>query len=146
MVKKVFIRPAKKQDCKEVINLFGKFVLDENRYKKKNSNSFHKFIKSKNSFVDVAIIDGKIVGFITYSIRTVVRYPESILEVEEFFVLEKYRRLKIGKQLMEKAINLAKKKRCYYVFLGSSKDRVPSHKFYKHMGFDEYGFHYRVKP
>src|SRR3989344_4884125 len=139
----VVIRSAKKQDYKEVINLFGKFVEDENRYKKKNSESFHKFIKTKNCFADLAIIDGKIVGFVTYSIRTVVRYPTPILEVEEFFVLEKYRRLKIGKQLMEKAISAAKKNRCYGIFLGSSKDRKPSHNFYKHTGFNEYGFHYR---
>ena len=73
MVQKVVIRPARKKDYKEVIHLFGKFVLDEKRYRKKNSNSFHKFIKNKNSFIDVAVVDDKIVGFITYSIRTVVR-------------------------------------------------------------------------
>lgn len=126
--------------------MFGKFVEDENRYKKKNSESFHKFLKTKNCFADLVTIDGKIIGFITYSIRTVVRYPTSILEVEEFFVLEKYRRLKIGKQLMEKAISVAKKNNCYYVFLHSSKRRIPAHKFYKHMAFDEFAFSYRMKP
>ncbi len=145
-MQKVVIRHAKKEDYKEVIDLFGKFVEDGNRYKEKNSESFHKFIRSKNCFADVAVINGRIVGFITYSIRTVVRYPTPILEVEEFFVLEKYRRLNIGKQLMEKAISVAKKNKCYGIFLGSSKDKKPAHRFYKHMSFDEYGFHYRRKP
>ena len=145
-MQKVVIRPARKKDYKEVIDLFSKFVSDEKRYKKKKSNSFHAFIKSKNSFIDVATINKKIVGFITYSIRTVVRYPRPILEVEEFFVLEEYRRLKIGKQLMTGAINSAKKNKCYGIFLGSSKDRTPAHKFYKYMKFNEYGLHYRKKP
>ena len=142
---KCIIRPANIDDYENVIKLFGKFVGDENRFKKPN-DSFHKFVSEKNCFIDVAVINKKIIGFITYSIRTLIRYPTPILEVEEFFVLEDFRRLKIGTQLMDKAVETAKKNNCHYIFLASSKDRPDAHNFYKSLGFDEYAFHYRRKP
>ncbi|MDP2860241.1 MAG: GNAT family N-acetyltransferase [bacterium] len=140
------IRKATKGDYEKVIELYADFVNQPDRYKNLDNDSFLKTLEIPNSHIYLAETENKIVGFIAFSERTVIRYPKPIVEVEEFYVVPDLRRQGIGKRLMEKAIALAQKNNCQYIFLASSKDRVPAHKFYKALGFDEYAFHYRRKP
>lgn len=104
-----------------------------------------KLINNKNSFVNLATLKNKIIGFISYSIRSVVRYPQPIIEVEELYIIPEYRQKGIGTKLMRHVINICKKKSCQYIFLASDKKRRPAHKFYRILGFEEYGYHFRLK-
>lgn len=139
------IRRATKEDYEEVIKLYGDFVEDSKRYAKNDNDSFLKFIVSTGSFMDLATSNGKIIAFITYIVRAVVRYPKSILEVEELYVHPDFRRHGLGRKLMEHVIEYAKSVPCQYVFLASDKKRAEAHKFYKALGFDEYAYHFRLK-
>ncbi len=139
------IRDAQEADYKEVMNLFGVFVNDMERYKNFDNDSYIKFLKLDDTWAKVAIIDDKIMGFISFSLRTLIRYPRPVLEVEELFVDENIRRMKLGSKLMEEVITVAKEKNCYYIMLASSKDRTVAHQFYKSLGFDEYAYHNRIK-
>lgn len=141
----VIIRKALNSYYKEIMALYGKFVEDSKRFAKSNNDSYKQILKSKNSFVYVAFINKKIVGFISFSLRAVVRHPRPILEIEEFFVVPEHRRKGIGKALMNVAISFAKKKKCSRIFLASSKERTDAHKFYKSMKFEEYGYHFLMK-
>jgi GNAT superfamily N-acetyltransferase len=143
---KLIIRKATKKDYKEVIMLYGLFVENKERYKHFDNDSYNKIIKNSNAILEVGIVNDKIIAFIMYSVRYVVRYPKPILEIEEFFVLDELRKLKIGSKLMDSAIEYAKAKNCQYIFLASAKERIVAHKFYKKYGFDEYAFHYRRAP
>lgn len=145
-MKKVKIRKAKKEDYKETIRLYADFVKKPNRYKNFDNDSFFKALKLPNFYIYLAEMEKKIVGFITYSIRTIVRYPKPIVEVGEFYVVPTLRRKGIGTKLTQKALDFARKNDCQYVFIASSKDRISAHKFYKTLGFDEYAYHYRRKP
>lgn len=145
-MEKISIRKATKKEYKEVIKLYGLFVENEDRYKNYDNDSYNTVINDPNAILELAVIESKIVGFIMYSIRHVIRYPKPIVEVEEFFVLEEYRGMKIGKKLMDKVITFAKEQDCQYIFLASGKERIPAHHFYKNCDFDEYAFHYRRKP
>ena len=140
------IRPAKPTDYKEVIDLYADFVNQPDRYKNFNNDSYNQALKQPNFWFLLAVKDNQVIGFITFSKRWVVRYPKPIIEVEEFFVSPNQRRQHTGTQLMGQVISLAKKENCHYIFLASSKDRLPAHQFYKSMNFDEYAFHYRRKP
>ena len=139
------IRPAKKEDHEAVMNLYGLFVENQDRYKRKNADSYTRVLADKHAHIDVAMVNNKHVGFICYSLRNVIRYPKPIVEVEEFFVLEDYRRMKIGKKLMDRVLLFAQVEACEYIFLASSKERVAAHKFYKNYDFDEYALHFRRK-
>lgn len=143
---KVKIREAEKKDYPEVIRLYADFVEQPKRYQNFDNDSFLKVLKLPDFWVYLAEKDKKIIGFITFSRRTVVRYPKPIIEVEEFYVSPDQRRQGIGTMLMQKALDQAKKDGYQYIFLASSKERVPAHKFYKALDFDEYAFHYRRKP
>lgn len=143
---KMKIRKARKEDYKKVVELYADFVNQPDRYKNFDNDSFLKVLEIPDFHFYLAEKEKRIVGFITFSKRTVVRYPKPIVEVEEFYVVPDLRRKGLGRKLMQKALGFAKKGKCQYVFLASSKDRVPAHKFYKALDFDEYAFHYRCKP
>lgn len=140
------IRHARATDYGQVMRLYGEFVKDQARFAGKGNDSYRKVLKSRTATLDLAVDGRNILGFVSYSIRSVVRYPRPILEVEEFFVSDEYRRRGIGSMLMKHILRIAKKKKCAYVFLASGKDRTGAHAFYKNFGFTEYAFHYRRKP
>lgn len=142
----IAIREAEKEDYKEIISLYADFVNQLDRYKNFDNDSFLKVLDLPNFYIYLAETENRIVGFITFSIRTVVRYPKPIIEVEEFYVVPDLRRKGIGTKLTQKALDFAKENDCQYVFLASSKDRIPAHKFYKALDFNEYAYHYRRKP
>jgi len=140
------IRKAKKADYKKIIELYADFVGQPDRYKSYNNDSFLKAMETPDFYIYLTEVKNRIVGFITFSKRTVIRYSKPIVEIEEFYVAPDLRRQGVGRKLTQKVLNFAKKGDCQYVFLASSKDRIPAHKFYKVLDFDEYAFHYRRKP
>src|SRR3990167_3537941 len=140
------IRHANKDDYEEVIKLFGDFVEDPDRYCHHDNDSYIKSIDDPNFYIDLATSGGVIIGFITYSTRSVVRYPNPILEVEEFYVKPDQRRGGVERKLFQNAKDFAKENNFQYVFFASSKDRPIAHKFYKSFDFDEYAYHFRRNP
>jgi GNAT superfamily N-acetyltransferase len=143
---KITLQKAKRSDYRKVISLYGLFVEDPKRYAGPDNDSYLRFLSAPDNTLVLAKLGDQVIGFIAYSLRYVIRYPRPIIEVEEFFVLEEYRRLRIGTRLMDRAFAAAKEKDCQYVFLASGKERIPAHRFYGRSGFDEYAFHYRCKP
>ena len=95
----MMIRIAKDSDYYGLMLLYNGFV-GEDRYLNYNNDSFKKVIKSKNNFVYVVEENKKLIGFAAFSVRTVVRYPKPIAELDELLVLPDYRRKGIGQKLM----------------------------------------------
>lgn len=139
------ILKADKDNYEEVIKLYGDFVDDPQRFSGGSNDSYSRFLETPNSFMDLALVENKVIGFVTYTIRTVVRYPKPILEVEELYVHQDYRKHGVGRKLMEHVLEYAKSVPCQYVFLASAKERTEAHEFYKVLGFEEYAYHYRRK-
>jgi predicted acetyltransferase len=90
------IRTAKKSDYKELMKLFSDFVGNK-RYLKAGNDSFFKFLANPNSYTYLSEDDEKIVGFITFSARRVIRYPRPIAKIEELYIIPDYR----GKTLVK---------------------------------------------
>jgi ribosomal protein S18 acetylase RimI-like enzyme len=139
---KATIRKGTLKDYDAVMRLYELFITGK-KYESEEDDSYQAVINHPDTHIEIAVVDETIVGFITYSLRSVVRYPKPIVEVEEFFVLEEYRHLKIGKELMDHVFDFAKEKNSQYVFLASGMERVSGQKFYKKYGFDKYAYHYR---
>ena len=143
---KVKVRKADAKDYDRVIKLYADLVNQPGRFQKRGNDSYLKALGLDNFYSFVAEKDNRIVGFITFSKRTVVRYPKPIIEVEELYVVPDLRRQGIGRMMVQKAFDEAKKQGYQYVFLASSKERVPAQKFSRALEFDEYAFHFRRKP
>lgn len=64
--------------------------------------------------------------------------------LEGMVVDSKYRGKGIGMALTQKAIELAKQKKCYKFLLVSGFNRSDIHKFYEKQGFKKWGYEFRM--
>jgi len=64
--------------------------------------------------------------------------------LEDLFVEESYRGSGLGRQLVQTAIEEAKKLGCYKLIGTSRNSRDEVHGFYKKLGFEEYGKEFRM--
>jgi GNAT superfamily N-acetyltransferase len=135
------IRQAKDSDYIELMKLYNDFVGCD-RYSKHDNDSFKKVMHNPKNFVFVAEDNGKLVGFATFSVRDVIRYPKQIAELDEMLVASDYRKKGVGKQLMQHIEDKAKELNCYRLFIESQYDRKTAHKFYEALGYTNYGYHF----
>lgn len=135
------IRKANKSDYEKLMKLYNLFV-GENRYSNHDKDSFNKVINNPKSFIFLAEDKGNLIGFATFSLRDVVRFPKPIAELDEMYVLDKYQQKGIGKQLMKTIEDKARELSCYRIYIESSYDRQSAHKFYEALGYTNFGYHY----
>lgn len=104
----------------------------------KGLDYFTKKIKSKDSFVAVAISDKEIVGYICCSLY--ISPISSIVkaELENMFVLEEFRGKKIGSALANKFFSWSKKQKITNILVTASANNLSGTSFYKKMGFNEF--------
>ena len=92
-----------------------------------------------NSCALVALLDGKIVGYLVGSIIDVESYRTigKIGEVENMFVVEKYRSIGVGKKLLEEFERwcAGKTKRVRAVVTAKNEKAI---RFYERAGFEDY--------
>ncbi len=97
-----------------------------------------KYGKDSDKTIFVAELDDmKIVGMV--SVMYLPRLNQSTLEmyIPELVVLKKYQNHGIGKKLINSCIALAKEKKCHRIRLESGNQRIKSHQFYTHLGFEK---------
>jgi len=135
------IRAAKKEDYKALMGLYNAFV-EENRYSSPGNDSFFNILRSKSGYIYVLEEKRELVGFVSFSIRTIVRCPKPIVELDEIFVAEKARGKHYGKRLLEKAIREARKAGCCRMFIETAYKRKIAHKMYEKLGFKNNGYHF----
>lgn len=82
----------------------------------------------------VAETDGKVIGFIQLKIYQLL-YEENMVNILGLAVNENYRKLGVGRKLIDKAEEWATEKGRSAIRLNSSMHRKEAHKFYEHMGF-----------
>ena len=135
------IRKAKESDYEELMKLYNIFV-GEDRYSRHDNDSFKKVLDLRDSYILVAEQEGEAIGFVTFSVRTVVRYPKPIAELDELFVVEEFRKHGVGGMLIEEVENAAKERQCYRVYIGSADRFETAHTFYVGQGYTKYGYHF----
>lgn len=135
------IRKATTEDYKNVMGLYQKFSADPKKFGNFENNSFLKLVQGQTDSISIALVDEQIIGFISYSIRHVVRYSRPLFLIEELFVEESYRKQGVGKTLIDHCIKIAKDRACQHIdVLADSENAI---KFYKKCGFGEKYKHLR---
>lgn len=135
------IRVAKEGDYLAVIELYNDFV-ESDRYSAYTNDSYEKVINNPQKVVFVAEDAGKLVGFASFSVRDVIRYPKPIAELDELFVSPDYRNNGIGKLLLEAVEKKSREPGCYRIFIESHYDHKSAHKFYESLDYTNYGYHF----
>ncbi len=121
-------------------------LLDElGRPKPQTDNELEKFTKLLKNYMQeddkkilVAQIDNSnIIGMISMVFLSRLNQNTSEMYVPELIVSQNYHSKGIGKKLLNFSIKLGKEKKCHRIRLESGNQRIESHKFYKHLGFED---------
>ena len=121
-------------------------LLDElGRPKPQTDNELEKFTALLKNYMQeddkkilVAQIDNsKIIGLISIVFLSRLNQNTSEMYVPELIVSQNYHSQGIGKKLLNFSIKLGKEKKCHRIRLESGNQRIESHKFYKHLGFED---------
>ncbi|MDC1057149.1 GNAT family N-acetyltransferase [Nitrosopumilus sp.] len=136
----IIIRESTFDDIPSLLEL----LYELGRPKPQKDNEFEIFTKLLKNYMQeddrkilVAQIKNlKIIGMM--SIVFLSRLNQNTLEmyVPELIVSQNYHSKGIGKKLINFSIELGKEKKCHRMRLESGNQRIESHKFYKHLGFE----------
>lgn len=133
----VVIRDSKFEDFNDVFLLFKQLWPS----KKLNFNDlmtvFNRGIQSNTDKYICAEIDNKVIGFCAFSVVNNFWQEGYIAYVYAMIVDDSYRSNVIGKNLLEKAFNIAKLNNCKKIELDSGFPREKAHKFYEKIGFEK---------
>ncbi|UHC14939.1 GNAT family N-acetyltransferase [Methylobacterium currus] len=95
----------------------------------------------------VAEIEGRIVGtFCLVILDNIAHWGTPSALVESVVVAEAQRGTGLGRRMMREAGRLAAGKGCYKLALSSNVDAKPAHRFYESLGFEAYGYSFRLDP
>jgi diamine N-acetyltransferase len=100
-----------------------------------------KEIETRNTFIFLAMLNGKIVGYVKLGTAT---SPEQLngkpaIEIERFYVDKKLQSQKIGSALMHHILQFAKAQSKEVIWLGVWKKNIRAVAFYEREGFVKFG-------
>ncbi len=81
--------------------------------------------------------DNTVIGFINMRIERQLHHADTVAEILEFCVAEKYRNRGIGTQLFQKAKETAEEHQAVRLELSTSTWRVDAQRFYERQGMDK---------
>lgn len=108
-----------------------------------DKDKFIRELKDPESWFYFGIVDGEIAGYLKLNAgnsQTEIR-DENGFEVERIYVLEKYYGKGVGASLFEFAIEMARERKCTYIWLGVFEENFRAQRFYKKYGFYEFDEH-----
>ncbi|MBT3328469.1 MAG: GNAT family N-acetyltransferase [Nitrosopumilus sp.] len=129
--------------CDDIPSLL-ELLYELGRPKSQTDSELEKFEKLLKNYMredDKKILiaqinDSKIIGMISMVFLS--RLNQNTLEmyIPELIVSQNYHSNGIGKKLINSSIEFGKEKKCHRIRLESGNQRIESHKFYKHLGFE----------
>jgi GNAT superfamily N-acetyltransferase len=130
----IVIRKATDDDIPAIFGLIQELAIYENGLHKV-SNSVEKMYAEKDFFkCYVAEDNGEIIGMSLYYF-VYYTWVGKALYLDDLFVKEAYRGRKIGTQLMQKMMDLAREEKCNRLRLQVLNWNSPAIEFYKKSGF-----------
>jgi len=136
----IIIRESIHDDIPSLLEL----LYELGRPKSQTDSELEKFEKLLKNYMQeddkkiliAQINDSKIIGMISMVFLS--RLNQNTLEmyIPELIVSQNYHSNGIGKKLINSSIEFGKEKKCHRIRLESGNQRIDSHKFYKHLGFE----------
>ncbi len=143
----VDIREAKEQDLPAIMDLYKQF--DASDGEQLSIEEARQTFKKLNAYPDcklyVAVKDEQIVGtFVLLIMDSLAHRGKPAGIVEDVVVDEQWRRKGIGKLMMQFAMDQCKRTGCSKLALSSNMQRTAAHQFYESLGFQKFGYSFRV--
>ena len=136
----ITIRESISDDIPSLLEL----LYELGRPKPQKDNDLEDFTQLLKNYIDdndkkilvAKIDDSKIVGLISMVFLSRLNQNTLELYIPELIVSENYQSKGIGKKLINFSIKLGQEKKCHRIRLESGNQRIESHKFYQHLGFE----------
>ena len=137
----ITIRESTYDDIPSLLEL----LYELGRPKPQKDNDLEKFTALLKNYMQdddkkilvAQIVNSKIIGMISIVFLSRLNQNTSEMYVPELIVSQNYHSKGIGKKLLNFSIKLGKEKKCHRMRLESGNQRIESHKFYKHLGFED---------
>lgn len=139
MQKNYILRRAGINDCKEVYDLICELENEEFPYSK-FLNIFCAQLSDKNYYCLVCEKEQKIVGALNLRFEAQLHHTDYIAEIMEFVVSPLCRNMGIGKEMFEKASQIAREFGCVQIEVACNKLRKDAHRFYLREGMQNCHF------
>ena len=140
----VTIREIEEKDYMSVAVIWRE-VLDIPVTDEELNNTYGKMKEDNRYSTYVAEADGKVVGLITMATALAIGHPTGYTKINGLGVLPEYRKMGIGKKLIEQAEQEAVRNGTRYLGLASGLTRENAHKFYEHLGFKKTSYWFRKR-
>jgi GNAT superfamily N-acetyltransferase len=142
------IRLAEKKDLPELLNLYRELTEDPadkiSLIEAEEKLDRIKFYPEYHIYV--AELANKIVGtFALLIMDNLAHRGEPSAIVEDVVILKEMQGKGIGKNMMNYAMEISRKKGCYKMVLSSHLRREKAHKFYESLGFKKHGYSFIVE-
>jgi ribosomal protein S18 acetylase RimI-like enzyme len=100
-------------------------------------------LNEPNSEFYFATLNNSIIGYLKINFgQSQTELPnDNGLEVERIYVLKEYHGKKVGQQLLDKALSIARHRNASYIWLGVWENNLRAISFYKKNGFVEFDKH-----
>ncbi len=145
------VRVATEADLPRVVELLAQLSVDDPREQPGPpppdvyAEAFRRMRADEEQRLLVLEADGRIVGsLVLLIIPNLTHQGRPYATVENVIVDESERGSGRGRQLMEHAIDEAKKAGCYKIALTSHRSRTEAHRFYEDLGFESTHEAYRI--
>ncbi|NLY44031.1 MAG: GNAT family N-acetyltransferase [Clostridiaceae bacterium] len=102
---------------------------------------FKKYLEDDRFFCFVAEHGGTVIGCLNLRIEYQLHHTAKIAEILELAVMDKYRSKGVGKELFDKASEIAKDNECLQIEVCCNQLRIRAHNFYEKQGMSK--FHYK---
>ncbi len=100
-------------------------------------NRYAQIISATNWFTFIIYYENVKVGLLNLEFKNLLHHQDSIVEIQEFFILKKYRNKGIGRICLEKITKWLIANNVEQIELSTNKKRTASFDFYKNCGFSD---------
>lgn len=144
----IIIREAIAEDISHVLGLYRQPDLDDGKSLSDEEaiSIYHKILSYPSYKLYVALYENKIVGTFALAIMDNLAHmgkPSGL--IEDVVVETEWQGKGIGKQMMNFAIHLCRKKGCYKAALSSNQKRERAHQFYENLNFTKHGYSFLIE-
>jgi len=136
----MIVRMAKLSDIKDIYDLICDMENTKFDYEK-FEKVFKKYLEDDRFFCFVAEHCKTVIGCLNLRIEYQLHHTAKIAEILELAVMDKYRSKGVGRELFEKASQIAKDSECLQIEVCCNQLRIRAHNFYEKQGMSK--FHYK---
>ena len=136
------IRSCSESDYQEVYNLICELEatqFDPGLFQ----IAFNSKLNNINCLFLVAVENNSVIAFCGFTIDYHLHHAKKVAVIEELIVCSHHRGKGYGKQLLDRAIAIAKENNCDIIELTSGLDRDKAHEFYLKNGFTKSSFKFK---